>query len=108
MSKPYDLNTTYLMVLRLTANASGIDTIDVYVAAEGAETIDFRRTIEVETFSAANDLSNLKIRIVRNDYSDARLWWVDEVRLATTAGALGIDPSLLVVPPPEGTLLMVQ
>jgi hypothetical protein len=109
MSNPYELNMCYLVVLRLTVNTPEGDVIDIYLAKNGAETIDFERTIEVETFSSSTDLANLKFIVIGNSIdTDIRWWWVDEVRLATEPAALGIDPALLVVQPPDGSVIIVN
>lgn len=104
----YALNTTYLVVVKLTADPSGLDTIEAYWAKDGDTTIDRKVCAEVETFSSPSDLQYLKIRIVGNLVSDNRTWWADEARLATSAAALGIDPALLRIPPLEGTMLLYR
>jgi len=108
-STPYEFNINYLVVLRLTANASGDDVIDVYLAENGAETIDLRESITVETFSSTADIAYLKTHIVghMNDAYQAVAWRFDEIRLATNPVALGIDPSLLYNPPPAGTVFIL-
>jgi len=109
MTQNYELNITYLVVLRLTVNASGDDDkIEVYLAKEGDATIDRRVEILVDTFSSTTDLENLQFKIIAKNVSDDRKWWMDEPRLAVSAAALGIDPALLRIPPPYETLILIQ
>ena len=108
--KNYEYNKNYLVVLRLTANKTGDDLIDVYLSEPDDEYINFQQQITVETFSSTADLGYLKTYILghgNDDYANVA-WQFDEIRLATDAAALGIDPSLLVIPPPVGTLLILQ
>ena len=109
-NNPYDYDVNYLAVLRLTANKTGDDVIDVYLAENDAETIDFEETITVETYSSTADISYLKTHIVghNNDAYQNQQWRFDEVRLGTNPDALGIDSSLLNIPAPEGTVILIQ
>jgi hypothetical protein len=108
--RTFALNTTYLVVLKMDVDASGNETLSAWVGADmdgllSPELVD----ISLESFAGIGDLSFLTTKINANNVSEDRLWWFDEVRLATSLTDLGLFEGALAPTPaalPAGLALM--
>ena len=94
------LGETYLVLAELTANPGSPDTLTVFYAMDGdAEFSLGLYGQSVETFSSVADLGYLQVHLDGSGINtNDRLWWMDEVRLASTISDLGIDPATIPEP----------
>jgi len=100
------LGETYLVLAKLTANPGGDDTLTAFYAEDGDAQFSIGLSGQpVETFSAVTDLGYLQVHINGSGINtNDRLWWIDEVRLASTISDLGIDPATVPEPATMGLL----
>lgn len=91
------LNTTYMLVLGLSANAGGLDTLDAWVAADGAALTQVVTGQSLETFSAVGDVSTL---VLQSNGANSNTSWADEMRFGTE-----FTDVVVVVPEPSTSAL---
>ena len=79
------LDTNYMIVVGLTANAGGGDTLDAWVAPDGGSLSQVLTGQALETFAGAGDVSRLVMQ-QHNDSNDEQVTraWADEMRFGTS------------------------
>ncbi|QNN21503.1 LamG domain-containing protein [Planctomycetales bacterium ZRK34] len=107
----YELDTTYLVVLRMGVDASGNETLSAWVGADMDGLLGHRlNNVSLESFAGVADLGYLTTKIDGSLVeTDDRLWWFDEVRLATSLTDLGVYEGAFAPTPaalPAGLALM--
>lgn len=109
----FALNTTYLVVLKMDVDASGNETLNAWVGADfGGLLNQSLINVSLESFAGLGDLAFLTTKINGSGIdTDDRLWWFDEVRLASSLTDLGIFEGALAPTPaalPAGLALMAM
>jgi hypothetical protein len=79
------LDTNYMIVVGLTANAGGGDTLDAWIAPDGGSLTQVLTGQTLETFAGAEDVSRLVLQ-QHNDSNDEQVTraWADEMRFGTS------------------------
>ena len=78
------LDTTYMIVLELTADVGGTDSFDAWVAADGGSLSQVLTGQSLETFTGAGNLGTFRMQQVQPDTSQITRAWGDEIRFGTT------------------------
>lgn len=86
------LNTTYMIVLELTANASGADSLNAWIAADGGSLSQALTNQSLETFSGVSDFGTFRLQRAAPDGATTLLAWADEMRMGTSFSDVALIP----------------
>lgn len=85
------VDTTYMIVLSLTANAGGADSLTAWTD-DGTTFTQALTGQSLETFSGSSDLSRFVIQQQNGNGSQITRAWADEMRLGTTFADVAAVP----------------